>query len=958
VFQEPARQGPQWRASRSHDLLLCLSLGVLGVTAAFISFNIPGTELYFEIRWAFGYMGFALLGRTWLAVALACILAAAGFHKVPLYVAFFGNLSFALPLGFLLRWLYRRHLQRIRLDAAFAVAWFVALLCGMLLVHTTMVFFVVALLRDAPVLATIGQGFAEQPFLVESLIASLISALGLTIYRVNASLGRQERHLATVLHSIGDAVITTDTGGRVTLMNPVAEALTGWALDEARDRPLEEVFVIVNAKTGEPVSNPVARVLESGQLVGLANHTMLISRDGGRFQIADSAAPLRAPYDVSGAVQGVVLVFRDVTGDYELRESLRASEACLRESNAILQGVVDNIPDVLGLQRPDHSIVWYNQRGYDFLGLSPEQAQGRKCWELLGRGGPCEPCATSEALRCGELRTIEKYVPELGRHLECRATPVLGPEGEVVHVIELLRDMTERMQAEERFRKIVEMSLNLVCIVDINTFQFLMVNPACREILGYTEEELVGQVFLDFVHPDDVQPTIDVVENLLRKGEKVFRFENRYRTSAGDYRWLDWVSHPAPEQGVTYAIAADITPRKQDEARLRRAMEETAAASRAKSEFLANMSHEIRTPLNGIVGMLQLLLMSGLEDQQREYATTAIKASSRLSSLLSDILDITVIESGRLKLHQGAFSLHEVMGSMESLFHMQARDMDNTLEIVLGEGIPEWLQGDEQRLRQVLFNLVGNALKFTKGGHVRAEAHLLPHRTDRSVRVLFIVQDSGIGIEEGVLEDMFEAFSQEERSYTRKYQGAGLGLPIVRRLAALMGGSVCVQSEKGAGSTFYISLPFGLHEGEAAVAAALQSGDACSGLRILVVEDDAVNRMALTLLLERLGCSVVAAEDGSKALEALAAEDMDAVLMDIQMPVLDGLSAIEAIRNNPEYRRNADIVIIALTAYAMVGDREKFLQAGADEYLAKPVDMDTLDALMARVRRMRGHEVR
>jgi len=415
------------------------------------------------------------------------------------------------------------------------------------------------------------------------------------------------------------------------------------------------------------------------------------------------------------------------------------------------------------------------------------------------------------------------------------------------------------------------------------------------------------------------------------------------------------------------ALAREWSAREAAEETLVVAKLQAETANRAKSAFLANMSHEIRTPLNGVLGMLQLLETTETDAEQKEYLLGAVRSTNRLTRLLSDILDISRIEAGRMTLVEQPFDFKQIKDSIKDLFAQEAQAKGIGLEIVYDGAIPATLLGDETRLRQILFNIIGNAVKFTEHGGVRIETTLLPRRAAASVRILLAVSDTGIGIPDALLTDIFEPFVQAEDSFNRRFQGAGLGLSIVRKLMALLGGDIAIDSTVGEGTTVYLSLPFRLPVAQAhasatsgietattltapAVAPKSESGGTTmqpqTPLRILLVEDEAISALAGQRMLEKSGHRAAIANNGQEALMRLIDQDFDLILMDVQMPVMGGLEATRMIRETPHMGAKSRIPIIAMTAYAMAGDKEKFLAAGMDDYVSKPVEMkDLLEAI-------------
>ncbi len=406
---------------------------------------------------------------------------------------------------------------------------------------------------------------------------------------------------------------------------------------------------------------------------------------------------------------------------------------------------------------------------------------------------------------------------------------------------------------------------------------------------------------------------------------------------------------------IILAVNSLMTQVRQSNHELTAARDAAEAANRAKSEFLANMSHELRTPMNGVIGTAQLLRMTDLSQEQSDYLTSIQHSADSLMALLNDILDLSRIEAGRLELEQRPFSLKEVIGKVIASLNGQARLKGLALQLELAPDLPDYVLGDSLRLRQILLNLAGNAIKFTGQGEVRVSVGLL-ERSGRQAGISFSVQDTGIGISSEAMERIFAPFVQADSSNTRKYGGSGLGLTISRHLTDLMGGRLWAESEPGIGTVFHLELQFQTVDAPPAqdrIEPAPQTAETLwqgKPLAILLAEDQLVNIVFVRRILDKLGHRLTVVEDGQQAVARWQAEPFDLILMDLQMPVLDGSEATRRIREQ-ELQQGSHTPIIALTAHAMEGDRERLLDQGFDGYIAKPVNIRLLCAEMERVTR-------
>ncbi len=498
----------------------------------------------------------------------------------------------------------------------------------------------------------------------------------------------------------------------------------------------------------------------------------------------------------------------------------------------------------------------------------------------------------------------------------------------------------ERKYAEQILDRFFTLSLDMLCIAGLDGY-FKRLNPAWERILGYRVEELTSTPFMEFVHPDDRAATRKEMEKLA-KGQNTISFENRYRARDGSYKWVLWNATPFAERELVYAVAHDITDRKLAEEKILRLREEAEAANRAKSEFLARMSHEIRTPLNLVIGMGEMIERTDLTAQQADYARIFRRAGDNLLHLVNDILDLSKVEAGRISLETIDFSPATVVNSAVELFSVRAKEKGIALTADVAPELPAGVSGDPNRLYQVLVNLVGNALKFTAQGYVMVRAGLDPQNPEA---LLFSVSDTGIGVPQEKLEHIFEPFAQAHSSIARTFGGTGLGLPISRRLVELMGGRIWAESGKG-GSTFYFTFPRGagapsVSETAAAAFAPVQHPD-LGGVRILAADDSEDNRALLAACLQDTGCQLEFAENGQIALDKFRRGAYDVVLMDLQMPVLDGYAAARSIREYESQKGSAPVPILGLTASAFEAEIDQARAAGCTVCLRKPIPLATL----------------
>jgi two-component system, sensor histidine kinase and response regulator len=557
---------------------------------------------------------------------------------------------------------------------------------------------------------------------------------------------------------------------------------------------------------------------------------------------------------------------------------------------------------------------------------------------------------------------------------------VRDPAGRPVNFIAQVRDVTARKVAEEalreseaRYRMLLDTANEGVWTID-SEGRTDYVNRRMADLLGYEPEEMAGRPLFDFMDAA-ARRDAELYESRRRSGIREVH-EFRFQRRDGEELWALLATTPIPTADGGYsgalAMVTDITDRKRAEAALLRAKVVAEQATRAKSEFLANMSHEIRTPMNGIIGMTELLLDTGLTQEQREYLDMVLGSAESLLHIIDDILDFSRVEAGKLELDHQPFRIAESLSQPLKVLGVRAAQKGLAYTFRVLPDVPVAAIGDVGRIQQVLVNLVGNAIKFTEAGGVAVEV-ALTRGTDDGLELHFSVRDTGIGIAADRQGDILEPFAQGDPSTTRRYGGTGLGLAISARLVELMGGRIWIDSEPGQGTTVHFTARLGVvtdaaqraptasagqHEppsGAAREAEAPQPSPApaARSLRILLAEDNPVNERLIVALLTRRGHDVAVTENGRRALEVLERESFDLVLMDVQMPGMGGLEAVARIREL-EAGTDTHLPVIALTAHAMPRDRERCLAAGMDGYLAKPFRPAELYAAIEEARHSGG----
>ncbi|HET8746650.1 MAG TPA: PAS domain-containing protein [Ramlibacter sp.] len=779
---------------------------------------------------------------------------------------------------------------------------------------------------------------------LEELARATMQALLLRQAAHRTVLSSSERMFRELSECCPVGIFHTDAQGRCVYTNPQWQQLFGLSLEES-------------------LGNGWMRRIHPEDQEGLVRDWQATAASGGSFdhgfrvvhsdgKVLHLRARGRAVALPGGSAGGYIGSLIDVSDEVATRQQLEASNTFLARA--------EQIAGVGGwrLDLQTREVLWTAQLRR-LLDLPPDY-RPRGDEHLLYFAPPVRRVIRTTAARCistGDPWDVQvPMTTARGRQVWVRSIgQVEFREGRPAALVGVMQDVTESQraraaleQSQERLHRALEGSGLALWDLDVHAETVYLSATWSRMRGGEPREtRCSAQELLDLVPPEDLPRITAALEKVLAGTSSHYAVQHRVRRLDGSLLWIHSEGRVAERDahGVPLRMVGtnrDITQARQAEQDLREARDAADAASRAKSQFLATMSHEIRTPLNGIIGMTKLLLDEPLAPEVRRHADLIDRSAHSLLALVNDILDFSKIEAGQMEIESVAFDLHELVQDVANLYRLRATEKSLLFRVRMEPGVPQFVQGDPTRIRQVLVNLLGNALKFTHAGSISLD---LRATTQPAAYLLeFTVADTGIGIPPEVQPQLFTRFMQADTATTRKFGGTGLGLAIVQQLVQLMGGAVRVRSAPGQGSRFVVTLPVRSAQEAAPASVWLDLPAPSAGTRILIAEDNTTNQVVAFGMLRKLGYeNVRLANNGIEACQLALDEPFDLILMDCQMPEMDGYEATRRLR-----AAGCNSTIVAMTANAIKGDRERCIEAGMNDYVTKPIDLRILRGVLAR----------
>ena len=757
---------------------------------------------------------------------------------------------------------------------------------------------------------------------------------------------RSESDYRNIFENAMDGIFRCTPAGRILKVNPAFANICGFdSPEEMIDANIDISSRLFTARSHW--TDMKARLDSEGFVKNF--ETEFRSRSGNRILILIAARSIR---NESGRVLYYEGIAQDITKHKDAQRSIE-------EQFNFLQQLIDAIPSPVFFKDINGVFLGCNAAFEKLNRLPRDRIVGKTVHDLIVVRDMANWLAQKDRdlLQNPGIQIYESssVFPDGEKHsfVNYKAT-YQNTEGEVSGLVGVLLEITKRKEieealqlSEEQYRATFECTGTAMIIIEEDT-TISLANHEFEELTGYSRSQIEGKKsWTEFIVPEDLDMMTSRHRRRRETGEKVpSRYEFRLKNRRGEIKNILLNADLIPSTKKSVASLTDITDRKLAELELIRAKTAAEAATKAKSEFLANMSHEIRTPLNAVIGMTDLLLDESLSAEQQDCVQTIHRSGEALLSILNDILDISKIEAGKIELEHIPFDLQGCIKESLGIVAFSAKEKGLKTSVHVDEGVPQVVNGDAARLRQILVNLLNNAVKFTKDGDIQIDVSCRKS-THCDHEIHFAVKDTGIGIPQDKMNRLFKSFSQVDTSTARRYGGTGLGLAISKRLVELMGGRIWAESRVGSGSTFHFTIHVqdatGMQMDDALQPLAEDhDGKQAIDLSILVAEDNGINQTVILRMLKKLGYRADVANNGLDVLEALEKKAYDIILMDIQMPDMDGLEATKEIRARwPHGPR-----IIAMTASALAGDKEKCLAAGMNGYLRKPAKIAELKAAL------------
>lgn len=882
------------RQSLKQDILLTVLFAALAAMLAQFKINVPHTKVFLDVQWIFVFIAVAAIRRFWLTLVVIIAACGSGPHEVSFAVAFFGNLSYALPGAVLVRLCYDFILRRINNLLVFILGWVLLILAVYELFHTPMVWAIIAVLEERAILPAIWDGWMTQPFIEEAFLVGLISAMAMAVIRVYQDLCHSQRRLAMTLDAMGEGMILTDTQGRVVNMNPAAEEMTGWTLQQGRNEPVEKVYHVVEAGSGKPIDNLLAAVLEHGQQRPAANETILLARQGHRRHILQSIEPVRT---AEGELAGVVVVFRDVSQKLQAEQALRLSEHRFRS-------FVENANDIVYSLTPTGEFTYVSPNWQEMLGEPPDRPLGRNFAEYVHPDdiALCQAFLGDIVTNDTSRRGVEYRVRHADGHFvwhSSNGAPLRDPQGQVVSYVGIARDITEQKQTAQALQHKEQFLRQVGDLARVGGWEY---DPAGETVRWHettcaifeTESTSLSRIEALGFYPEPCRSRVaERIARAVRFGEP-FDMEEEIHTEKGNRRWVRAIGVPEMVNGQCvrlYGAIQDITEHHEMELQLRQSQKLEAIG-----QLAGGVAHDFNNLLTPIIGYAELIEESL---DQPEVLAEGVQEIGQAAARARDLVGQLLAFGRKQILRTRVISLGEIVRANENMLRRLIREDIHLGFDLAGRG--DFVRVDPSQIVQVLMNLIVNAIDaMPEGGRLDiATLRRSLYQADLAAQpdaragdyVVLSVCDTGLGMTEEVRQQVFEPFFTTKK----ENEGTGLGLSMVYGIIRQHGGWIQVHSKPGQGSRFEIFLPA---EDETAAQPDRPSRARTAGQeKLLLVEDDPAVLSFVESALSRLGYEVVSTSEPSQAVEIVRdqGQSIDLMITDVVMPGMTGAVLAERV---------------------------------------------------------------